>query len=122
MPAKTTNIVKNFSLSAPTTSPTLTISGSVTTVSYNVSIVAPLDTSATLSMQFQRSSDGGQTWNTFDDYEYNGGPVTRGVNAGQQATELIDGEIDNLNVGDMLQVTVPSVSGTWVVTASITQS
>ena len=122
MPTKTTNIVKNFSLSAPITSPTLTISGSVTTVSYNVSIVAPLDTAATLSMQFQRSSDGGNTWNTFDDYEFTGGPIVKGPNAGQQATELITGEIDNLNVGDKLRITTPEISGTWVVSASITQS
>jgi len=84
MPTKTTNIVKNFSLSVPVTSPTLTISGSVTTVSYNVSIVAPLDTSAMISMQFQRSSDGGASWETFDDYEFVGGPIVKGINAGQQ--------------------------------------
>lgn len=120
--ATTHQILNNFSLSAPRTSPTLTISGSTTAVNYNLTIVCPLDTSDALTLLFERSSDGGNTWSTFDESDLSGGPIAKGVNQGQQSTQMVDGEIDNLNVGDKLRVQATTVTGTWVISASITQS
>lgn len=118
----TTNVLNTVTISAPATSPTLTVSGSTTTVSYSLSVTIPLDTAAVLSLDFQRSSDGGVNWNTFSECDLVGGPITKGINVGQQATDVISGEVDNLNVGDKLRVTAPVVSGSWTISASITQS
>jgi hypothetical protein len=121
MPTKNADILKNVTISSPATSPVLTISGSVTTVSYNLSIVCPLDTSATLTLLFERSTDG-NNWDVFDQTELFGGPILKGTNAGSQATQLVNGEIDNLNVGDKLRVVASVVTGSWTISASITQS
>jgi hypothetical protein len=82
----------------------MTVAGSVTTVSYDLLITCPLNTTATLVIQFERSSDGGTTWTTFDDATLVGGPIIKGTNAGQQATNEVSGEIDNLNDGDELRI------------------
>lgn len=116
-----TNLLNSVTISAPAVSPTLTVSGSITVVSYDLAIVCPLDTSAYLTLLFELSTDGVQ-WNVFDQSQLLGGPIQKGSNVGQQATAYVSGEIDNLQVGNKLRVVASSVLGSWTISASITQS
>lgn len=97
-------VVNNYPLTTTTTSPALTVSGSVTTVSYDLLITCPFNTAATLDLQFEKSVDGGTTWGTFEDFQLVGGPVRKGVNQGQQATNEVSGEVDNLVDGNELRI------------------
>ena len=122
--AITTYLMQNQTVTEVTTaSPALTISGDTSNISYDMQVACPTDSADSLSIEVQRSTDGGSTWDTISEMDCQGGTVKKGPNQGQPYTLESGGSVWPVNDGDQIQAAVTAVNGgTWICTVTITQA
>jgi hypothetical protein len=113
-------ILNNFSISAPATSPVYTVPVGGSVFAYSLSIVYPTSTANHLDIYMKKSKDGGATWIEIVRVICDGGTQAKGPNAGSPQTSTSAGAISDLVAGDQLKVEAVTVSGTWVLTATVT--
>jgi hypothetical protein len=94
-------LLNNFSISAPATSPVYTV---------------------IWTSSWRQSKDGGVNWSQLVEVLCDGGVQAKGANAGSPQTSTSTGAIPDLVAGNQLRARAATVSGTWVLTASVATS
>lgn len=118
----TTTLFNNARVSAPLTSPTVTVPAGSAGASYDLSLTAPSPSGVgAIAVVVERSGDGGATWQVVvSDSVDSPGLVAKGPNAGQVPVFHLTGVVANALVGDLVRARVPSVTGTWHATMTLT--